>query len=246
VHVPSLEIVWLGQAGFLYTFPNSVVVCTDPYLSHAATREKSRERMIPIPVPAWKVDADIVILTHDHSDHFDELTIRPMAESSQATFVGPSSCLEHWRAMRLAEERFLRLDQGEVLSVAGVSLRALYANHDSGAARDSIGIVLEADSFVVYQVGDSEFDQRLAEQARGLKPDLMCVPINGRLGNMTFDEAARLTGIVEPSTVIPMHYGMFATNTENPQAFVDACREQSISARVEIMKPLRRLELKKG
>lgn len=231
-----LSVTWLGQAGFIYGFPGGATVCVDPYLSHAAGKGKSRERLTPVPLPAWQVRADIVVVTHDHTDHFDEITLRPLAEVPGTVFLGPSSCREHWLAMGLPGERFLRLDQGESLEVAGVGLRALYAEHDSGGRRDAIGVVIEADGFKVYQTGDSEYTERLVETGKGLKPDLLTVPINGRLGNMDHEQAARFTEAVAPRAAIPMHYGMFKDNTADPQDFIDACKGVGVGARVVLMK----------
>lgn len=231
-----LSVTWLGQAGFIYSFPSGATVCVDPYLSHAAGKGKSRARLTPIPLPAWQLRADIVVITHDHTDHFDEMTLRPLAEVPNMVFLGPSSCREHWLAMDLPGERFLRLDQGESLEVAGVSLRALYAEHDSGGRRDAIGVVIEAGGFKVYQTGDSEYTELLVENGRGMKPDLLTVPINGRLGNMNHEQAAQFTEVVAPRAVIPMHYGMFSDNTADPQDFIDACKRANVGARVVLMK----------
>jgi L-ascorbate metabolism protein UlaG (beta-lactamase superfamily) len=136
--------------------------------------------------------------------------------------------------MGLPGERFLRLDQGETLSVAGLRLTASYAEHSSGPTRDAIGVLLEADGVHVYQTGDTEYTERLAAGACELQPDLLTVPINGRGGNMSAAQAAMLTKLVAPRVVIPMHYGMFADNTADPAEFVAACREIGVSARIMI------------
>lgn len=243
MHDRSLGVDWLGQASFLYTFPSGVVVSVDPYLSYAASGGRTRERLLPILVPASQLHPDVVITTHDHTDHFDEHTLRPIAEHSTTLFVGPTSCREHWLAMDLPPERFLKLDQGEVLEVAGVRLRATYADHTSGQRHDAIGVVIELDGFQVYQVGDSEYNETLASAVQGLRPDVMTVPINGRLGNMDHRQAAQLTRVVAPRVVIPMHYYMFRNNNADPQDFVDACRELGVTARVLVMQAGRRVML---
>ena len=84
--------------------------------------------------------------------------------------------------MELPEERFLRLDQGESLDLMGVKLTALYAEHSSGDQRDATGLVIEGEGLLVYQVGDSEFTERLVENSKGLKPDVLTLPINGAAG----------------------------------------------------------------
>mgnify|MGYP001056869091 CR=1 FL=1 len=241
--MPNLAITWLGQAVFIYRFPQGLLVCVDPYLSYAASGGKTRERLLPILIPPSQINADIVITTHDHTDHFDEHTLRPLAERSETIFVGPSSCREHWLGMAMPGERFLRLDRGESLEVAGAKLTAVRAEHTSGNREDAIGVIIEADGYRAYQVGDSEYSEALVESVRGLQPDLLAVPINGRLGNMDARQAALLTQAVQPRAVIPMHYSMFRHNNADPQEFVDACRGMGIGARIVVMKPGKPVEL---
>ena len=233
----ALGIIWLGQSTFIYQFPTGLVVCVDPYLSYATSSGGTRERLTPILTPPSMLRADVVVTTHDHADHFDEHSLRPIAERPETIFVGPSSCREHWQAMKLPPERFLRLDRGESQDVAGATFTALHAEHDSGQKRDAIGMLISAGEFSVYQVGDSEYVPKLVDQAKGLKPDLLAVPINGRKGNMNHREAAMLTQLVEPRVAIPMHYAMFRNNTADPQDFVDACRDVGVGANVVIMEP---------
>lgn len=239
----SLGVDWLGQSGFLLHWPTGLTVCIDPYLSPSKAAGRTRERLMPIPIPASQLQADLVITTHDHGDHFDEVTIRPLAESPEPIFVGPSSCRDHWLAMELPGERFLRLDQGESLDIAGAHLSGIYAKHKSGAAEDAIGVMIEAGGFRVYHVGDSEYTDTLVEHVRQLRPDLLMAPINGRGGNMDAKQAAQLTQEVRPRVVVPIHYGMIPTNTADPQVFVDACRMAGVESRVMLMTVGVRLEL---
>lgn len=239
----KLGVDWLGQSGFLYHFPSGRVLCIDPYLSHSARRGRTKERLMPIAVPASELIADVVVTTHEHSDHFDEVSLRPLSERPNVVFAGPTSCRERWLAMDLPGERFLRLDQGESCDIAGVRLIATYAEHGSGDRDDAIGVIIEYDGFRLYQVGDSEYSDRLANSVRDLQPDLLTVPINGRLGNMNAYEAAMLTEAVKPRVVIPMHYGMFRDNTADPQEFVDAYRLRREAAQVVLMQAGRRLDI---
>lgn len=227
-----LTIEWLGQSGFIYQFPCGATICVDPYLSYADPSGGTRERLVPPPRCPSELKANVVILTHDHTDHFDEHTLRFLVDVSNTLFVGPSSCRNHWLTMDLPTERFLQLDRGQILDIAGVRLKAIHAEHSSGDMRDAIGVVVENGAFTIYQVGDSEYVPSVVEAAEKLHIDVMTVPINGRKGNMDAKEAAMLAGKVRPRLVVPMHYGMFRTNTANPRRFVDFCHEYSVSAQV--------------
>ena len=57
-----------------------------------------------------------------------------------------------------------------------------------------------------------------------MKPEFLFICINGKLGNMNAEEAVRLTEVLEPKAAIPTHYGMFASNTEDPEAYTSRVR----------------------
>ncbi|HEV2125918.1 MAG TPA: MBL fold metallo-hydrolase, partial [Chloroflexota bacterium] len=65
--------------------------------------------------------------------------------------------------------------------------------------------------------------------------DVLCVCINGRMGNMNFEEAARLAGELNARTVIPMHFGVMPNNTIDPQLFLDALKAQGVRATPRVL-----------
>ena len=70
----------------------------------------------------------------------------------------------------------------------------------------------------MYFSGDTEYNERL-EDLKGYNIDIMFICINGKLGNMNVKEAIRLTERVAPRVGVPMHYGMFESNTEDPKNY---------------------------
>ena len=52
---------------------------------------------------------------------------------------------------------------------------------------------------------------------------------------MSYEDAATLTMMVRPCLVVPMHYGMFAENTVDPQLFVRALKDRAPNARVALL-----------
>ncbi|MDK2902527.1 MAG: hypothetical protein PWQ93_446 [Clostridiales bacterium] len=219
----DIVMQWLGQAGFVLNLADGVKVCIDPYLSHSVESAEGLHRLMPINTMPEQLDCDIIISTHDHLDHFDPDTIIPIYNESDAVFMGPSSCLEHYKALGLSPDRFHVLDRGQQKTLIGLSLKAVAAEHTSGKYSDAIGMVIDDGTYVIYHTGDSEYTEEVVHEVTGLRPDIMFVPINGRWGNMTAQQAAQLVSAVQPKIAVPMHYGMFAENTADPQEFIDAC-----------------------
>ena len=73
-------------------------------------------------------------------------------------------------------------------------------------------------TITMYFSGDTEYNEKLEELAK-YNIDIMFICINGKLGNMNVDEAVKLTKIINPKVGIPTHYGMFESNTENPENY---------------------------
>ncbi|MEX2381926.1 MAG: dihydrodipicolinate synthase family protein, partial [Opitutales bacterium] len=69
----------------------------------------------------------------------------------------------------------------------------------------------------------------LAARALNFGPvDLLLVCINGRLGNMSATEAAKLASEIRPRLAVPIHYGMFPNNTADPDTFTTPLRRAGL------------------
>lgn len=237
----KLGIFWLGGAGFAFKTAGGKIVYVDPYLSDALDVFYSWKRLpgSPIPFAPAEVVADLVLITHAHEDHLDPHAIPDIAAASHAVFAGPTLCVEAMREWEISEERIVELNRGESQIIAGVPVSAVLAHHESpaGAAQpDAVGFVLDLDGVVVYHTGDTLYHPDL-QTVKAFKPDIMLVCINGQYGNMTPEEAARLTKEVEPAVVIPMHWGLVAENTADPVDFVAALAEEGSKARPVVIGP---------
>lgn len=81
-----------------------------------------------------------------------------------------------------------------------------------------IGIFAEWNGHSFYFTGDTLANPKLEEMA-AKKPEFLFICINGKLGNMNADEAVQLTNVLKPKVAVPTHYGMFASNTEDPEVY---------------------------
>jgi len=93
-------------------------------------------------------------------------------------------------------------------------LIAVFADHSVPA----IGVIVRHNGITLYFSGDTEYHEKL-EELKKYNIDMMFICINGKLGNMNVDEAIALTKIINPKVGVPTHYGMFESNTENPENY---------------------------
>jgi L-ascorbate metabolism protein UlaG (beta-lactamase superfamily) len=209
----SATLTWLGQGGFLVkTEKGSLAV--DPFLGEALG---SSERLYPPSLKNGSVHVDMVLTTHAHWDHFDPSLATYRDFVIPELMVGPGSCMEALKKSGLDVEG-KQLDRRQSMERAGFTITATSADHTP----DSVGYIIEADGYKLYFSGDALFTTTTIVPNINLKPDISCICINGKLGNMNAYEAASYCKALGTKVGIPMHYDLIRHNTENPQEFVNA------------------------
>jgi len=226
----SLLITWLGQSGYLLESAGRRLVL-DPYFGDAVERLQGLRRLVPPPCTAAELRPDALLITHDHLDHFDEETVAAIMQGTPACrLIGPASVMRHAEKLGLPAARLTPLASGATVTACGFAITATPARHSDAAA---VGLLVESGALLLWFSGDTLYAPELAMQIRVLAhraPDLACVCINGKLGNMNLDEAVTLMSELQPRVAVPAHYGMFAENTADPVAFVAACQRRGLAA----------------
>ena len=128
-------------------------------------------------------------------------------------FLAPSDAKN--TLLKCGVTNYVKFDEGDKAQIGDFELEAVVADHSVPA----IGLVVQRGGIAMYFSGDTEYHDRLCELA-DKKIDLMFICINGKLGNMNVDEAVKLTERIAPRVGIPTHYGMFESNTEDPQKYI--------------------------
>lgn len=238
---------WLGQSGFLLQW-NGRHLLFDPYLSESLTKkysetDKPHVRMTELVVDPARLDfIDIVTSSHNHTDHLDGETLKPLfAANPKIEFVIPSANRDFVAERIQRNADFARgLNDGESVKIGDFTVTGIAAAHES-LEQDEFGrhrflnYLVRFGAFTVYHSSDCVPYENLAERINELnenKPiDVALLPINGRLperrvtGNFWGDEAANLAKNINAESVVPMHYDMFEFNTETPELFVSECEK---------------------
>ncbi len=221
---------WLGQHTVILMM-GAARVFLDPYLKVSERRTKP-----PLLTPSECAGFDLVLCTHDHSDHLDPEAIPGLAAASRAVFVSPRTTRERMLSLGVPADRWIGLDAGETVEVAGLTVTATAACHEffdltPDGLHPYLGYLLDGSGVRVWHSGDTVWWEGLQAVLRGLLPiDLAFVPINGRdaeryrrncAGNMTFAEAADLVAPLPVGLAVPTHFDMFTNNSEDPLRFTD-------------------------
>jgi L-ascorbate metabolism protein UlaG (beta-lactamase superfamily) len=250
----ELHLWWLGQSGFLVRWAGRTALL-DPYLSDSLTRkyagtDKPHERLTErVIAPERLAFAEAVSATHAHTDHLDPDTLAPLVRAApRIALVAPEAhrALAAERA-GLAPERVLGLDAGWSTGAGGFAFTAVPAAHEA-IERDAaghllhLGLVVRCGPFALYHAGDTlPYPGQAAAVRAAAGPggvDVALLPINGRrperrvAGNLDGPQAAALAAELGARLAVPMHFQMFAFNTEPPDSFAAACAERAVEHRV--------------
>lgn len=204
-----MKIKWIGQSGYVIKTPQAEIII-DPYLSDVVNRVAGRERLVEAPIKPEEIHADAVICTHNHLDHLDPDAIVRMDKSLLYITTGEGAAvLRNMGCTNVAAFR-----EGDSLQVKDARITAVCACHTV----EAIGIILQAEGLTLYFSGDTLYDPGLFD-IRRFSPDYTFICINGQLGNMNVDEAVITAKQIGAKINVPNHYGMFASNTEDPELF---------------------------
>ncbi|MBX7126485.1 MAG: MBL fold metallo-hydrolase [Cyclobacteriaceae bacterium] len=231
------DIWWLGQSGFLIQWKGKCLLF-DPYLSDSLTKKyadtnkphvRMSERVID---PALLTMVDVVTSSHNHTDHLDAETLKPILSANpNVEFVIPEANRD-FVANRVGCEPYMPvgLNDGVTVEVNGFTITGVPAAHNE-LERDErghckyMGYVVQFGDWCVYHSGDTLWYDGMPELLRTFGVDVAFLPINGNdpargvAGNLNAAEAAKLGVAIGAGWVVPHHYHLFAFNTEDPAVF---------------------------
>jgi len=237
----SLAIFWLAQAGFVYKSPGGTIIYVDAYLSDCVHRLLSDvlygfKRIIPAPIAPEEVEADVVVCTHSHPDHFDYDAIPVLAGNPKIHFVAAPDCRAEFEKLGVSADRYTIIRVGETLSFGDISLTGVFADHGE-LAPDALGVVVQCGDIKVWQVADTAYRPDKWQDLFAAGIDVIVPPINGAFGNLDGVEAARLAHDAGARIAIPCHFWMFAEHGGSPAQFLDACKELAPEVKPLLMAP---------
>ena len=189
------DVRWYGQSAFLLTGEDRRVFI-DPFGEVSWLTTRGIEWHYP---PITDVEADLVLVTHDHLDHnaVDVIGGNPAIIRATGTHESPV---------------------GEVVGIA--------SEHDAAAGTQRGANTIfrfTLDDVRIAHLGDFGQPALRPEQREALGAvDVLFVPVGGG-ATLPPEDAARLVHEVAPRLVVPMHYRTKLVNfLEPPDAFLDA------------------------
>ena len=145
--------------------------------------------------------ADIILVTHEHHDHFDRDAIAQLSKASTKIFLNPAV------QKMLGSGKALKNDD-EVKFAKDITIEAVPAYNTTPGreqfhpkGRDN-GYVLTLEDLRIYIAGDTE---DIPEMANLKDIDIAFLPCNQPY-TMTIDQAVNAAKIIKPKVLFPYHY----------------------------------------
>lgn len=197
---------WIGHASFRIDRP--AVVYIDPWR-----------------LPENSPEADLILVSHDHSDHCSPEDVQAVRGADTLVIANPG-------AAKKLEGPVEVMRAGEARTHAGITIETIPAYNldkpfhpkDEG----HLGFILELDDERLYFAGDTDH----IPEMQAVDCDVALLPVSGKYV-MDAEEAAEAAKTLKPRLIVPMHYGAgvvgtiadaerFRTLTEFPVYIMDA------------------------
>ena len=209
----DLKITFIGHASLIFTF-NGKVIHVDP------VREQADYSKLP--------KADIILITHEHSDHFD-LPVIKILRTNQTKLILTETC-----ARKISGGMVMK--NGDVQIIQGIKFEAMPAynmihKRDNGQPFHPEGVgngyILTFGDKRVYVAGDTE---NIPEMKTLQGIDVAFLPMNLPY-TMTPEMVADAAKSFRPKILYPYHYG----DTDTSKLLELLKDEQEIEVRIRQM-----------
>ena len=204
-----MKVTWLTQAGLLLE-NSKIKIMVDPYLSDALGEKCAKmTRRVPQDESFLDANPDVILITHEHIDHLDEITLGKIFEraNKEILVLAAESAYKKLLAMESGHNVVL-LAPHSVWSEKGVTFYSVRAEHSD---RSAVGFIIDDGKQTFYVSGDTLYNYEVIDDVLDLAPDgvdFAFLPINGKGNNMNARDAADCAYEIGAKCAIPIHYGL--------------------------------------
>ena len=175
----------------------------------------------PIKLKGRPPKADLILITHDHSDHCSPDDVARLVKDDTVIVTIAVAAQKLKGDVRVVKP-------GESLVVQGIPIETVPAYNvnkfrspgvpfhpkESG----HVGFIITVGGVRIYHAGDTDVIPEMDD----IEADVALLPAGGTY-TMTAEEAAQAANRIKPKVAIPMHWGTIVGSGEDAQRFRDLC-----------------------
>ena len=188
----------------------------------------------PWDVPMKEKDADIIFITHEHSDHYSPEDIKALLKDDGVLVLPEKLRDKAIKETGFSSERIVGVFPDNEYDIAGISVRSVVAYnkmkpfHMKGAGW--CGYIVTMDGTSYYAMGDTDAVKELLD----VSCDVLFIPIGGKF-TMNLKEAITYTLSIKPKIAVPIHYGDIVGKPEDGAKFKKAVEAENPDIKVELI-----------
>ncbi len=182
------------------------------------TEEGKRIYIDPLYIDRDYRDADYVLITHDHYDHFSPEDICKVI-NSDSIIVMPEKMKDNYSKLGLSTDNLVLVVPDEEYEVNDLKIETTYSYNRMKPFHPKsnrwVGYILDLDK-KYYIAGDTDD----IPEIENIECDVAFIPVGGTY-TMNYKEAANYANILKPKIAVPVHYGTIVGKKEDGQSFAD-------------------------
>ncbi len=193
------RIQWLGHAGFRIQGPPLIYI--NP----------------------WRIarnvfHADAILVTNDEYDHCSPADIAKLRGPDTVVVASPmaAACLDD--AMVLRPWQSLNVGPARITAVPAYT----FTNHHP-ISKGELGFVISLDYYDIYYAGITD----LVPELENIRADVAILPVAAGQGAMNQEQLVDLVRVLQPSWVIPSHWGTNGGTRHDVHALARALQDEA-------------------
>ena len=186
----NITLDWFGHSSFKINAGKIIYI--DPYI-----------------LPDYTQPADLILVTHEHYDHFATVNIKRLLKPETIVIL-PESCANtsNYKELLNTKVKTHLVHQESKIAFGSIEIEAVPAYnvgkpyHPEGKG---VGYILTFGRIKIYHAGDTDYLPEMAKLEKR-EIDVALLPIGGNF-TMNEEEAAEAVRAIRPKIAVPMHYG---------------------------------------